>query len=424
MNSIDVVIPTLWLSESLISALTDYVNCDAIGSIFLIDNNHTNRPTDAILTHKKITIVSYGKNIYVNPAWNEGYTRSTANILCLLNDDITVESSIFSYMAALDFSEIDLVGVHLKMGKDNYHVAEHSDGIDRLFKLKVNRSMPIGGQAFAFGVCMFVKRSSYKSIPSLYQIWYGDDYLVQHCENVYVLKTSKISGEISKTIVELTKTKNSEVQKRIDQDSRNLYRYSNIVGVKDWDLAKNAVREQDLLKLEYKKAKTTPSDINENVHILYDLAKECDTVVEMGVRTGVSTRAFLASDVKLLSFDLVLDQTVKQLFGIAQKQGKHVQYIQGNVLDIEIEEADMLFIDTFHTYDQLSRELRQHGNKAKKYLVFHDTYTFGLQGESNNDNRGLLTAIIEFMVINPHWAFKLIKTNNNGLLVLERKQDD
>ena len=144
----------------------------------------------------------------------------------------------------------------------------------------------------------------------------------------------------------------------------------------------------------------------------------------MGVRTGVSTRAFLASDVKLLSFDLVLDQTVKQLFGIAQKQGKHVQYIQGNVLDIEIEEADMLFIDTFHTYDQLSRELRQHGNKAKKYLVFHDTYTFGLQGESNNDNRGLLTAIIEFMVINPHWAFKLIKTNNNGLLVLERKQDD
>ena len=33
---------------------------------------------------------------------------------------------------------------------------------------------------------------------------------------------------------------------------------------------------------------------------------------------------------------------------------------------------------------------------------------------------GLMTAIIEFMTINPHWVFHIHKTNNNGLTVLKR----
>jgi hypothetical protein len=101
--------------------------------------------------------------------------------------------------------------------------------------------------------------------------------------------------------------------------------------------------------------------------------------------------------------------------------GKKVRYINENVLDIEIEEVDMIFIDTLHTYEQLSAELRLHGNKARKYLAFHDTYTFGLKGEIGPDNKGLLSAIIEFMINNPHWKFKVHKTNNNGMTVLERK---
>jgi hypothetical protein len=79
-----------------------------------------------------------------------------------------------------------------------------------------------------------------------------------------------------------------------------------------------------------------------------------------------------------------------------------------------------LFIDTLHTYNQLKQELTLHGNKAQKYIAFHDTYTFGLRGEDNVDKKGLMTAIIEFMTENPHWKFKIHKTNNNGFTVLER----
>lgn len=78
------------------------------------------------------------------------------------------------------------------------------------------------------------------------------------------------------------------------------------------------------------------------------------------------------------------------------------------------------FIDTLHTYDQLKQELRLHGNKAKKFIAFHDTHTFGINGEDQKDKKGLLPAIIEFMIDNPHWNFKIHKTNNNGMTVLER----
>jgi len=158
-------------------------------------------------------------------------------------------------------------------------------------------------------------------------------------------------------------------------------------------------------------------------------------VIEFGVRDGVSTRAFLNTDVSLTSFDVVKNNEVQKLFTLAKEQGKKAEYIIRDVLKIEIPEVDLLFIDTFHVYEQLKQELALHGNKAKKYLIFHDTHTYGTSGalynEANTinfvhrlevdiDNKGLLPAIIEFMIINPHWTFHIHKTNNNGLTVLKR----
>ena len=99
-------------------------------------------------------------------------------------------------------------------------------------------------------------------------------------------------------------------------------------------------------------------------------------------------------------------------------------YIKANVLDIEISETDLLFIDTLHTYSQLAKELALHSSKVKKYIVLHDTYTFGLSGEDPRDKKGLLTAVIEFLINSPNWKFKMFKTNNNGLTVLERIADE
>ena len=238
MNTIDVVIPTMWRDENFISALQKYYEYDSIQNIFLIDNDYVNRPKE-FTPHKKIKIVNYGKNIYVNPAWNEGYYRSKADVICFLNDDIYVESQVFDFMKSLDFSNIDIIGVHLKGSIDNFHIIEHPDRKEELIKLNVNKSQPIGGQSYAYGVCMFIKRTSYKVIPSLYQVWYGDDYLIQRSENIYTLKTSRIHGEISKTIV--AKDIYSSIQKRIDLDSLNVYRYNHFFNGKNWDIIRKTL---------------------------------------------------------------------------------------------------------------------------------------------------------------------------------------
>ena len=240
MNTIDIVIPTMWCDENFIDYLEKYCSYANVNQIYLIDNQKQKRPNKEIINHPKIKIICHNKNIYVNPAWNEGYYRSSADIICLLNDDVFVEEELFDYVKNLDITEIDIIGSYLKGTIDNYHInSSHYNSIE-LTKLNLNKKQPIGSQSYAFGVCMFIKKSSYKVIPSLYKIWYGDDYLVQNCNNVYAFKTNKIHGRISKTLTNLDK--NFSIQTRIDLDTHNAYTYNHFQNSQNWDILKSKVK--------------------------------------------------------------------------------------------------------------------------------------------------------------------------------------
>jgi hypothetical protein len=426
---IDIIIPTMWVPESLYSALEIYLSCKQINRIIVIDNCRSKRPPamHALLNDRKITVIDYGRNIYVNPAWNEGVAASTAPLVCIANDDIVIQPNIFQMVIDHGIQPGAIVGVNLRGQHDNYRIDDHIDTQEAVVKLNYDAGKPIGGQAWAWGICLFLRRSDYTPIPSLYQVWYGDDYLAQRATAVYAINTNHIKGTISETLKRYPQK--SDVHRRIVQDSKNLIRCGHFKNGQNWDIPKHMINQTNtlnysLLAQEYAKATTTISDIFENVHILYDLARECRHATEMGVRTGNSTRALLYADVDLVSYDLVLNPSVQQLFEHAGSLGKNVKYVQANVLDITIEETDLLFIDTYHTYSQLTQELRLHGNKARKYIAFHDTYTFGLRGEDGTDNQGLLSAVIEFIIANPHWRLKIYKTNNNGFTVLERTDNN
>ena len=236
MNSIDIVIPTMWCDENFISYLEKYCSYQNIQKIYLIDNQKSKRPSNNILENSKIHLIAPYQNIYVNPAWNEGYYKSESDVICLLNDDVFVEEDLFDCIKDLDISNIDIIGSYLKGTVDNYHIHSEHYKNDELVKLNVNKKQPIGGQSYAFGVCMFIKRSSYKVIPSLYKIWYGDDYLIQNCENIYAIKTNKILGKISKTLNSFDK--NSSIKKRIDLDTHNAYKYNHFQNVQNWSIIK------------------------------------------------------------------------------------------------------------------------------------------------------------------------------------------
>ena len=183
----------------------------------------------------------------------------------------------------------------------------------------------------------------------------------------------------------------------------------------------------ELIEKNYQAVVTDPnSDIKDHLGTLYELGMDCDSITEMGTRFGHSAISFLKTEARFTAYDIELCDPVSALFEKAKEAGKNVNYIKADVLEIEIEPTDLLFIDTWHSNMQLRRELALHGNKAQKYLAFHDTQTYGLQDESwnpvkpNHPGAGLLPAIIDFVITNPHWQFHIFKTNNNGLTVLKR----
>jgi hypothetical protein len=178
-----------------------------------------------------------------------------------------------------------------------------------------------------------------------------------------------------------------------------------------------AALEQPTLAQLYQLACELPSDIHEHCPTLYALARECRHVTEFGTRTGVSTTALLfAQPERLVCYDRVRYPQVETLERLAGRTAFSFQ--QADVLQIEIEVTDLLFIDTWHVYEQLQAELRLHAAKVRKYIVLHDTTTFGERGDEPA-RRGLWPAVEEFLA---RGSFRLKQryANNNGLTVLER----
>jgi hypothetical protein len=171
----------------------------------------------------------------------------------------------------------------------------------------------------------------------------------------------------------------------------------------------------------YYQALSAPSDIREHLDTLYQLARGCNHVTEMGTRRGVSTRAFLyAQPEVLVCYDQVRLPEVQMLEAAAGAAGRpRFLFVQADVRQVEIEPTDLLFIDTWHVYAQMQQELAFHGNKARKYLVFHDTMRFGEQGETPG-HRGIWPAIEEFLWDNHHWSVSPRLTRNDDLTILSR----
>lgn len=185
-------------------------------------------------------------------------------------------------------------------------------------------------------------------------------------------------------------------------------------------------------------------DIREHLPVLREYASRCKIVTELGVRWVVSTWAFLAARPKVLrSFDIVhfshYGKTPEFMRDAANEINVQFNFYNEDVLlTNNITETDLLFIDTVHNYKQLKMELKLHGNKANKYIIFHDTISFGECNEavvtkneewseelknyydSLENADGINQAIIEFITENKQWKIEKVLSNNNGLLILSR----
>lgn len=189
----------------------------------------------------------------------------------------------------------------------------------------------------------------------------------------------------------------------------------------------------DLIKTKFAELSATHpqnDDLGVLCPLLLSYAHLCNHITEFGVDDGTSTWAWLYStlydkDKVIRSYDIYPDCLIKEHREAVAEEGIDWIFEAKNTLaeDFEIEETDLLFIDTEHNYRQLLPELRKHGNKAKKFLMFHDTYTYGTKSYDGYD-KGLNDAIAEWMIeVNKDketWIIDNVFLHSNGLTILRR----
>jgi len=177
-----------------------------------------------------------------------------------------------------------------------------------------------------------------------------------------------------------------------------------------------------MIQSRYAALAATPSDIYQHLPTLKRYAQQCNSVTELGVRTIVSTWAWLEAQVPTIRCYDLNDPPVaalQEVIDYAQQNNLNFTFTRADVLTIELEPVELLFIDTWHTYAQLTQELALHGNVASKYMIFHDTTLYGRSGEDGSPG-GLQDALDNFLLETDCWSVKETYTNNNGLTILQR----
>jgi len=185
------------------------------------------------------------------------------------------------------------------------------------------------------------------------------------------------------------------------------------------------------------------SDINEHLPTLSKYASECESIFETGVRGVVSSWAFVDGllqnnkSKKYLFMNDIDSCDINELLKATENLPITIKYEWKSNLLLDMNETfDLTFIDTWHVYGQLKRELEKFSKITLKYIIMHDTTSFEWKGEVTHwnlhqqsiqtgipldeINKGLWPAIDDFLASHKDWVLHERFVNNNGLTILKR----
>lgn len=172
------------------------------------------------------------------------------------------------------------------------------------------------------------------------------------------------------------------------------------------------------LETMFEKLKNTPRDINEHMDYLRELASKCESVTEFSYRKESMVAFMAARPKKLVSYNLE-----SAFIGDIEDYDKDHVFEPTDSSQVEyIEPTDLLFIDTKHTRSRVSDELNSFGLNTKRFIVLHDTVSFGQTGEDGQP--GLLDAMKNFLDANKEWFIAYHTQKQHGLTVLGKLPED
>ena len=180
-----IIIPTMWESNKIFNLLQKYEKSNYVGEIIVIDNQPTKKPN--LENYKKIVYQTKGENIFVNPAWNLGYSIAKYKII-LSNDDIII-NDLDVILENILKSDFDIIGL----------------GENKTQHLKIDEIKNFPRQSYG----SFIYVRNYFYIPEQLKVWYGDDFLFQLNKKRGILKNSGVHSNTSQTVKIVQKTNNS-----------------------------------------------------------------------------------------------------------------------------------------------------------------------------------------------------------------------
>jgi len=185
---ISIIIPTLWQSDCIYETIRTFKQDKVPDSeLIIIDNANSD------FKEEEITILKQQENIFVNPAWNLGVELAKNDIICLLNDDITINlKTLFNNIP--HFPEYGIIGFDA-----NRNLTQTINNDDDVFELEEAPCRTLG-----FGCMMIMPKSHYEPIPPELKIYFGDDMLYWLNKDffkrkIYNVSNLKAIGELSKT---------------------------------------------------------------------------------------------------------------------------------------------------------------------------------------------------------------------------------
>ena len=174
-------------------------------------------------------------------------------------------------------------------------------------------------------------------------------------------------------------------------------------------------------------AKGLPRDLEQHLDRLAELAAKCSHVTEfsarrestLGLLAGLANSSGGEQAARLVSYNVEADILLEAL-------PERFPWVTIEALDspavAAIEETDLLFLDTEHTYARVSQELQKFAGSVRRFLVFHDTDVHGNAGADGGP--GLVQAIKDFLDSHPEWFLASHTREQYGLTVLGRLEED
>lgn len=168
---ITIVIPTMWRYAPFLNFLKYAIKLDIIDQAIIINNDNTKTPNDSVLNNTKIQLVDFGKNIYVNPAWNFGVNASKTNHICIANDDILFDIRLFYKIEEFVNDTTGVIG--LSRGAEGFGQTPITTGEIEFEEFN-------GQSCYGFGELMFVQKKFWRDIPAGLDIGFGDNFIFDY----------------------------------------------------------------------------------------------------------------------------------------------------------------------------------------------------------------------------------------------------